>query len=172
MKPPKDPEGKTARAICETTESVALGLACTRTARYETPRNIAIASAPSIASVFAAFFPCGCRKALTPFAIASTPVNAVDPDEKARRRTKTPIVPAPTGSSCGTTARCVFPVRTWTRPTATRARIEVTNAYVGRANSSPDSRTPRRFASTITRRQASDSPTLCEVSEGANDVIA
>ena len=48
----------------------------------------------------------------------------------------------------------------------------MTNAYVGSANSIPDSRTPRRFASTITTRQASDSPTLCEVSEGANEVIA
>ena len=48
----------------------------------------------------------------------------------------------------------------------------MTNAYVGRAKSIPDSRTPRRLASTITTRQASDSPTLCEVSDGANDVIA
>jgi len=36
----------------------------------------------------------------------------------------------------------------------------------------PDSRTPRRFASTITARHASDRPTRCELSEGANDVIA
>ena len=45
-------------------------------------------------------------------------------------------------------------------------------AYVGSANSSPDSRTPRRFARTITTRQASESATRCELSDGANDVIA
>src|SRR5436853_4547663 len=172
MKPPNEPDGKTARAIWETTESVALGLAWTSTARYETPRNIAFAIAPSTPNVFAAFSPCGCRKAFTPFAIASTPVNAVEPDEKARSSTKTPIAPAPTGSSCGTTARCTLPVTTWTSPTATSAKIEVTNAYVGRANRSPDSRTPRRFASTITARQASDSPTLWDWSDGANEVMA
>ena len=46
------------------------------------------------------------------------------------------------------------------------------NAYVGSAKSSPDSRTPRRLASTITTRQASERPTRCEESDGANDVIA
>ena len=47
MKPPTSPAGKTARAICETTESVELGSAWTCTARYETPRNSVIAIAPS-----------------------------------------------------------------------------------------------------------------------------
>ena len=46
------------------------------------------------------------------------------------------------------------------------------NAYVGSANSIPDSRTPRRFASTITARQASESPTRCELSDGTNEVMA
>src|SRR5437588_532207 len=84
MKPPDEPGRKTARATCETTESVELGSACTCTARYETPRNIPIASVPSTASVVAAFFPCGWRNALTPFAIASTPVRAVEPQDEAR----------------------------------------------------------------------------------------
>jgi len=59
-----------------------------------------------------------------------------------------------------------------TSPIASRATIAVMKAYVGSANRSPDSRTPRRFASTITARHASDRPTRCELSEGANDVIA
>ena len=46
------------------------------------------------------------------------------------------------------------------------------NAYVGRAKRRPDSRMPRRFASTITSRQASATPTRCGASEGTNDVIA
>ncbi len=43
--------------------------------------------------------------------------------------------------------------RSWKSPTPTRTRIDVTNAYVGSAKSIPDSRTPRRLASTITTRQ-------------------
>jgi len=105
MKPPSVPGWKTARAICDTTEADALGLACTCIARNETPRNITIAITPSAPSVLAAFLPCGWRNALTPFAIASTPVSAVDPDEKARRRMNSPTAPTPAGSAWGTTAR-------------------------------------------------------------------
>src|ERR1700751_826953 len=170
MKPPNEPVGNTARAIWETTESVELGRAWTCTARYETPRNIAIAIVPRTASVFAAFFPCGWRKALTPLAIASTPVRAVDPDENARRTTKTVTAPAPAGRGFGTTAWWRFPVMSRKSPTPTSTRIEVTNAYVGSAKSRPDSRTPRRFATTMIARQASDKPTLCDVSEGTNEV--
>src|SRR6478609_6094794 len=172
MKPPNEPAGNTARAIWDTTESVELGAACTCTARYETPRNIAIAIVPRMASVFAAFFPWGCRKALTPLAIASTPVSAVDPDENAFRTTKTVTAPTPAGSGFGTTAWCRPPVTSSTSPTPTSTKIEVTNAYVGSANSRPDSRTPRRFATTMIARHASDNPTLCDVSDGTNDVIA
>src|SRR5437016_9271363 len=105
MKLATDPAGNTARAICETTDAVELGRACRCTARYETPRKRKIAIEPRIARVCAAFLPCGRRKAFTPFAIASTPVSAVDPDENARRSTNNVIAPVPTGSACGTTAR-------------------------------------------------------------------
>ena len=166
MKPPNDPGWNTARAICETTDAVALGAAWTCTARYERPRNIVIVSKPRIPSVFAAFFPCGWRKALTPFAIASTPVRAVDPEENARRRMNVVTAPVPAASGFGTTALCRCPEASSTSPTASTARIATMKAYVGSANSIPDSRTPRRFASTITPRQASESPTRCELSDG------
>ncbi len=65
-----------------------------------------IAITPRTASVCAAFLPCGRRKAFTPFAIASTPVRAVEPDENARSRTKSVIAPVPTGSAFGVTAWC------------------------------------------------------------------
>src|SRR5213595_2716354 len=117
MKLPADPAGKTARAICDTTDAVALGLACRCTARYETPRKRKIAIEPRIASVAAAFLPCGRRNALTPFAIASTPVSAVEPDEKARRTTKIVTAPAPAGSACGTTACGACPKIVFASPT-------------------------------------------------------
>ena len=45
--------------------------------------KMVIATTPSIASVRAAFFDCGWRKALTPFAIDSTPVSALAPEANA-----------------------------------------------------------------------------------------
>ena len=48
------------------------------------PRNIVIDIAPITARVVAAFLAWGLRNAGTPSAIASTPVNAVAPDENAR----------------------------------------------------------------------------------------
>ncbi len=53
-----------------------------------------IAMTPMIASVSAAFVACGRRNAGTPFEIASTPVSAVEPDEKAWSTAKTPIAVA------------------------------------------------------------------------------
>src|SRR5437763_8127485 len=146
MKPPTEPAGNTERAICETTDAVWLGMACRRTVRLETPTNSAIAITPRAARVFAAFSPCGCRKALTPFAIASTPVSAVEPEANARRRTKSVTAPAPAGRECGTVAVGQEPAAQRTTPVPTRANIAVTKAYVGRAKRRPDSRTPRRFA--------------------------
>ena len=84
-----------ARAICDRTDGVpdSVGSACMCTASHDTPRNIAIATTPSTSIVFAAFLPCGRRNALTPFAIASTPVSAVEPDENARSTTKSVTAP-------------------------------------------------------------------------------
>ena len=131
-----------------------------------------IAITPSTASVLAALRPCGRRNALTPFAIASTPVSAVEPDENARRTTKSVTAPAPVATGCGVTACGAVPKIVLARPTATRTNIAVMKAYVGRAKAIPDSRTPRRLTNTMTARQASDSATLCGSSDGAIDTTA
>ncbi len=60
-------------------------------ASQEIPRNIVMAITPMTASVSAAFFACGRRKAGTPFEIASTPVSAVEPEENAWRIAKSEI---------------------------------------------------------------------------------
>ena len=59
-------------------------------------------------SVRAALRACGRRNALTPFAIASTPVSAVEPEAKARSSTNSPIAPAPTviGSGAAVGPHC------------------------------------------------------------------
>src|SRR5262249_40478766 len=106
MKPNVDEEGNVARAISERTDGVPLsvGSACICTASHETPTNIAIAIAPRVPRVAAGLRPCGRRKALTPLAIASTPVNAVDPEAKARRMTNVVTMPVPAAIGCGATA--------------------------------------------------------------------
>ncbi len=58
------------------------------------PQNMVTASRPISASVVAAFLLFGLRKAGTPLLIASTPVRAAQPEEKARRRRKTRANPA------------------------------------------------------------------------------
>ena len=77
----------------------------------------------------AAFTPCGRRNALTPFAIASTPVSAVEPDAKARRTTNVRDR-AETGRQrmrhdreSGTSRS-----RTRPKPTMISAKIDITNA--------------------------------------------
>src|SRR5947207_13821313 len=128
MKLPAEPAGNVARAICETTDAVALGRACSLTARYETPRKSTMAMPPRTARVVAAFLPCGRRKALTPFAIASTPVSAVEPEENARSTTNAVTAPVPAASGCGTTACGHDPVAHFAQPTPSRQKIEPTTA--------------------------------------------
>ena len=55
-------------------------------------------------SVLPALRACGCRNAVTPFEIDSTPVSAADPDANAFKRTKRVSVPVPTATGCGTVA--------------------------------------------------------------------
>ena len=139
----------------------ALGSACMCTASQETPTNIAIAIPPRTASVVAALRPCGRRKAFTPFAIASTPVSAVDPDANARSTTKAVTAPVPAARRSGTTA-CGHPdAAQRATPVPTSRKIDVTNAYVGSAKRMPASFTPRRFASVIRPTKPSDRPSSC-----------
>src|SRR6476660_640642 len=125
-----------------------------------------------IASVAAAFFPCGLRNALTPFAIASTPVRAVEPEANASSTTNVVTAPTPAVSGCDTVA-CGQPVVAhFVAPTPISAKIDATNVYVGSANTRPASLTPRRLAIEIrtTKRRESDSTWL--LSDGTADVSA
>jgi hypothetical protein len=59
-----------------------------------TPPNISAAMRPIMARVVAALRDLGLRKAGTPLLIASTPVSAAQPDEKARNSRKASANPA------------------------------------------------------------------------------
>src|SRR5262249_57251163 len=96
-----------------------------------------------IAGVAAAVGGGGGWKAGTPFEIASTPVSAVAPCEKAlriaNRETAAAVVAAP-GISSEWTPTGGHPPTHLIRPTATSSRIETTNPDAGNANSAPGSR--------------------------------
>jgi hypothetical protein len=62
--------------------------AALRFASATMPENIVTAMTPSISRVVAALRLLGCRNAGTPLLIASTPVRAAQPEEKARRTRK------------------------------------------------------------------------------------
>ncbi|CAM5365812.1 hypothetical protein SALBM217S_07050 [Streptomyces griseoloalbus] len=63
------------------------------------PQNMVTASRPIRARVVAAFRDLGLRKPGTPLEIASTPVSAAQPEEKARSSRKTRAKPASPGCS-------------------------------------------------------------------------
>ena len=117
------------------------------------PRNMVMAMVPMMARVSAAFLACGRRKAGTPFEMASTPVSAVEPEEKARRMTNSPMGPATLASSAAGAIGSADgqPPRHRKSPTPIIVTIDAMKAYVGNANSVPDSRTPRRLARVISR---------------------
>ena len=95
----------------------------------------------------------GTRKAGTPLAIASMPVSAVVPDEKARAMRKARAKPA---YSCSArisqpalSAISCSPLAILTTAVMTMTPIVSMNRYVGMAKSAPASRTPRRFRKVI-----------------------
>ena len=127
-------------------------------ARWASVRMLRImttAIVPSRSSVAAAFFDRGLRNAGTPLLIASTPVSAAQPEEKARSTRKAPARPVSPSSKPGSLARvnCALaagssvPARDWNTPTTIISPIEPMKMYTGMANARPDSRTPRRLSS-------------------------
>ncbi len=129
-KPLHEPAGNTPRAISDRTEGEppTFGWACIFTASQETPRNMITAIVPRTASVVAALRPWGRRNALTPFAIASTPVSAVEPDANARSRRKRVTPPVPALIGCVVTAVGQLPVAQRVKPTPITRKIDITNA--------------------------------------------
>src|SRR5207248_4421430 len=113
------------------------------------------------------------RKAGTPFAIASTPVSAVDPDANARKMMNKPNACAPGGIRFGAGAATgqVANLQRAT-PTTTITRIESTNAYVGMANNAPDSFVPRRFAIAMTKMKTRERTSLLRCAFGRREVTA
>ncbi len=106
-----------------------LGSGCPLLARKLIPRNIDTAIVPMMARVVAAFRAWGRRKAGTPLEMASTPVSAVDPEEKAWSTTNNPTVLAvPMGkSSLGAMARGHAEVAHLINPVATMMKIDRMN---------------------------------------------
>src|SRR5262245_21012509 len=121
-------------------------------------------------SVIAALRDSGVRNAGMPFEIASVPVIAVHPEEKARRTRNHVSVSAAGSEGGGVLGK--LPVARRKNPSRIMKPNDTTKKYVGTAKIRPDSRTPRMLASAITATHATPSATLCEVSSGNADVTA
>ena len=112
-----------------------------------------MATVASRASVVAALRLLGRRNAGTPLEIASTPVSAAQPEEKARatRNTSAMVVRVPSYPSASTiwkaelSAAGSVPVAWRKNPKPIIPTSATMKAYAGNANHDPDSRTPRRF---------------------------
>jgi len=110
----------------------------------------------------------------TPFATASAPVSATEPDAKARRMrsTDSAVTPAAGTGSGGIAGVGTSPDTTRKSPYAMRPASERTYTYVGMAKIIPASRMPRRFPMASRAMNASPSGTRMSCSAGANDVMA
>jgi hypothetical protein len=90
------------------------------------PMNMVTVMNPIIESVAAAFRDCGRRKACTPLEIASTPVSAVEPEEKARRM-RNKLMPAVASRWSSAVAACGQSARHRANPVASIRDTMATN---------------------------------------------
>ena len=127
---------------------------------------------PIISSVVAALRDFGFWKAGTPLLIASTPVSAAAPCEKARITRNTKASPATcewSGAICteALSARISCPsTSARNSPTAIMPSTPMRNAYTGTASTPPDSRSPRRLIAVSTAIAATANHTLCVATNG------
>ena len=142
------------------------------------PANIEVAIAPIITRVIWAFLAFGCLKAGTPFAMASTPVRAVQPDENARSvrkiRARAPSEPYPCCTSMwyfALSATGASPISARTKPVMIMTATPEANRYVGAANAVPASLMPRRFTAARTTTNATAICTRWACSDGAAEMM-
>ncbi len=132
-----------------------------------------VARIPAIQSrVIPALRLLGSLKAGMPFEIASTPVSAVVPLEKAcsSRNSVTPCTAVvSSGGGSGTGVNVPSSCRTNAVPTV--AYIAAMKKKVGTATTIPDSRTPRRFSTITPPTSTIASITRCESSPGNAETI-
>ena len=113
--------------------------------------SIVIDRTPMSSSVVAAFLLLGFLKAGTPLEMASTPVRAAHPDEKARSNRNPAARPVssvpPSGRSVklALSAGASVPLKCWMKPKMPMPMMARMNRYTGSAKALPDSLTPRRF---------------------------
>ncbi|GAA3100554.1 hypothetical protein GCM10020001_016640 [Nonomuraea salmonea] len=131
-----------------------------------------IATTPISSSVVAAFLLLGLRKAGTPLLIASTPVSAAHPVEKARS-TRNAAAKAVRFVCSGWIVKCALGA--WrcscsssvrNPPHRIRPRTAIMNAYVGMAKAAPDSRMPRRLTTVSRTTMAMATAGLCWPTSG------
>ena len=139
------------------------GATWSRRISTDSPISIAPSSAPSISSVRWARRARGGRKAGTPLAMASIPVRAEQPAEKAFRIRITPTASVMrTGCAVPTTAAgCER-----TRPTMMTPKIEARNTTIGSMRTRALSAMPHRLTAVIKTRPVRDITSRWWASDG------
>jgi hypothetical protein len=138
------------------------------------PRIVAI-----VISVRAAFRDSGGRNAGTPSEIASTPVRATAPDEKARRISRietlprrAPLFVSSSSDSWFTGNASRLPVNSRKRPYPTSRPRAIMYMYVGPAKMRPDSLMPRRFPTVSSTMKKMQIGTRASSRSGNAEVMA
>jgi hypothetical protein len=136
------------------------------------PENISTEMPPSSISVVAALRDFGLRNAGTPLLIASTPVSAAQPCVNERSTSSASARPV-SASPCASSSMSALGARTSSPSSSTRVRPQTIivpmpsmNAYVGIANATPDSRTPRRLMAVSSRIATTANATLFSATIG------
>ncbi|CAM5408241.1 hypothetical protein STANM309S_06377 [Streptomyces tanashiensis] len=124
-----------------------------REIRTDSPISMTPSSAPSATSARIARRAAGARNDGTALAIASTPVNAEQPEANAFSRSKAPTVVALSArtEACPSEA-AVETGASRNSPTAIMTRIAPTKTAVGTMNARAESTIPRRFTAVMSTR--------------------
>jgi hypothetical protein len=134
----------------------------------DSPISIEPSSAPSATSVRCARLTRGLRKVGTAFAIASTPVSALQPEAKALSSSRTPTLAAACAAGCvGSVSGCER-----IRPTRMTAKIATMNTTVGTIITFADSATPYRLIAVISTSASTHSHTVAPYRPGNAEVSA
>ena len=125
-------------------------------------------------SVRRAFATAGGANALTPLLTASTPVIAVQPLANERSSNHTLAAATPAGRAPGATTGVGWPpaVTALAVPIARTAISVPTKRYVGTANTTPDSRTPRRLTNVMITSVIRQRASVCACSPVSADTNA
>ena len=145
---------------------------CQRSASTASPSSITPRIVPSSISVRLARLTRGSLNCGTPLAIASTPVSALQPAEKAFSSSSTLTASSGTRGTSGTPGCGACRASGWIRPITMMVSRPTMKTIVGSRNARAASPRPRRLSTVTTARMTRQMTTVSWVNTGKADVSA